>query len=141
MEIPDQATYTEHHISCVVGDFPVSVTEADMLGPWTFRIGRFGCRDSETRGGVIQFFNEGRVFGGDSHYSFSGTWKLVGAEVRAVLWIDRHSDASACQELLGSAAEAFELDFSAVAITRDCFEGRSHRPGYPEFRAVIRRIE
>ena len=123
----------------VASDTPLSISPEQMQGLWTFRIGRFGCRDAETRGGVIHI-EPGRMTGGDSHFALSGHFELKGTELHASLRVCRHWHGGDLEELMGSTGNAFHLSFVADAISLDRFEGHSHREGYPEFRVVMQRL-
>lgn len=138
MRCPPESAFTVRADFAEKGLTPPSPQPADVLGLWTFHIGRFGCLDSEMHRGVMHFSDGNRVFGGDSHFTFTGSWTLD-TELRATLHISRHRPATDCAEILGSAVEEFTLTFTAEAMSADHFEGHSHREGYPEFRAAIRR--
>lgn len=140
MKMPSPSAYMPRREPRVAGSLPLDISANAMLGLWAFRVGRFGCRDSETRGGIIYFMEDSRMVGGDSHYSFTGRWHLRGSELRSTLNVRRLEPHADYAELPGFSGESFRLALSAEAIGEDYFEGRSHRAGYPEFRAIIRRV-
>lgn len=140
MEMPPRSTYTKTAFPFPQSPLCISLTPNDLPGLWTFRIGRFGCPDRETRGGVIHFVENGQLFGGDSDYSFTGEWTLQNGELRSTMRIVSHGQSIGSPGVFGPAPQPFDLIFNAEAISRDYFEGYSRRIGYPEFRAVMHRV-
>lgn len=140
MKIPPASAYVARPLSYPTGLTPVEIATHEMVGLWSFRLGRFGCRDVETRGGVIYFLEDGRLAGGDSHYAFTGRWSLHGTELKTALHIQRLSHPVDPAELAGFTEDSLHLTVTAEAIGPGYFEGLSHRAGYADFRAVIRRI-
>ena len=139
MEIPPRSTYTKTTFPLLQSPRSTSLVANALLGLWTFRIGRFGCPDRETRGGVIHFVENGQLLGGDSDYSFCGEWTLQDSELRSRIRIVSHSHSIGSQGVFGAVREPFDLLFNAEAINRDYFEGYSRRTGYPEFRVIMHR--
>lgn len=124
----------------VAGGAPVAITAADLAGLWSLRFGMFGCADSETRGGVVHV-GQGLLGGGDSAFAYLGQWTLTGIELRATLDIARHNRTDPSPSIFGGHEDVYHADCIAHAITPDLFEGRIRRPGYPDARLTMHRMD
>ena len=122
----------------VAGAAPVRLLPATVTGMWSLRFGRFGCPDSETRGGVV-FLQRDALMGGDNNFAYRGEWMLDGTELTASLDVVRHGG-NDLPTIFGTVEAIYQLDCVAEAITADLFEGRLRRPGHPDARFVMRRV-
>jgi hypothetical protein len=122
----------------VAGAEPVAIGASALTGLWSLRFGRFGCSDSETRGGVV-FLQGDALMGGDNNFAYQGHWTIEGTELTALLDVVRHGH-DATPSIFGTVEAAYRLDCVGEAITPDLFEGRLRRPGHPDARLVMRRV-
>lgn len=125
--------------SSVAGADQVPVTAIALEGAWTLRFGRFGCPDSETRGGVVHL-ERGRLFGGNANFAFDGFWELRGTELNSALLIVRHGADKALATLFGIDESEYRAECSAEVITHDLIEGRIKRAGFRDARMTMRRL-
>ncbi|WP_165323238.1 hypothetical protein [Rhizorhabdus phycosphaerae] len=123
-----------------IGTQANSVTADEVQGLWTLRFGPFGCRDDETRGGMVHVDGD-RMAGGDGHVIFHGGFRLDGTTLRAALTIVRHGFGGGYQRMFGTNEPIFRLEVVAEVISPDLFEGRIERHGEPDIRVVMRRLE
>ncbi|MES2496575.1 MAG: hypothetical protein V4618_10690 [Pseudomonadota bacterium] len=118
----------------------IDLDPAALWGMWQLRFGLFGCLDSETRGGIA-VVDEGRLMGGDSQFAYHGRWTLEGSELRATLSIFRHGNDPSMPTLLGTNDRTYQLECIAEIISIDVIEGRLRRPGFPDVRVAMRRVQ
>lgn len=144
MDRPDREAFDLRHPVAGrwfdIGAQAGSVTTDDLQGLWTLRFGPFGCRDDETRGGVVHVEGD-RMAGGDGHVIFHGGFRLDDTTLQASLTIVRHGFGGGYQRMFGTNDPIFRLDVVAEAISKDLFEGRIERRGGPDIRVVMRRFE
>ncbi|MFP5455950.1 hypothetical protein [Rhizorhabdus sp.] len=145
MELPNRELFDVRQLPVAgrwfdVGASPKMMTVDDVQGLWTLRFGPFGCRDDETRGGVVHIEGD-RMAGGDAHIVFHGGFHIDGTTLATSLTIVRHGQGSGYQRMFGTNAPIFRLDVTAEAIRPDLFEGRIERRGGPDIRVVMRRFE
>lgn len=123
----------------VAGADQVEISPAALNGLWSLRFGRFGCPDSETRGGVVHIQGD-TLIGGDNNFAYQGDWAVDGSELTASLDIVRHGSDRVVPTVFGTLEAVYRLDCVAEAITPNLFEGRLRRPGHPDVRIVMRRV-
>lgn len=123
----------------VAGADQIDISPVAMEGLWSLRFGRFGCSDSETRGGVVHIQGD-TLIGGDNNFAYQGRWTTDGSELTASLDIARHGIDCELPTVFGTLEAAYQLDCVAEAITPDLFEGRLRRAGHPDVRLVMRRV-
>jgi len=144
MERPDREAFDLRHPVAGrwfdIGAQDGSVTVDDIQGLWTLRFGAFGCRDDETRGGVVHVEGD-RMAGGDGHVIFHGGFRLDDTTLQASLTIVRHGFGGGYQRMFGTSEPIFRLQVIAESISADLFEGRIERRGGPDVRVVMRRFE
>lgn len=123
----------------IAGAAPVKVAAALLNGVWMLRFGRFGCPESETRGGVVVVAG-GELLGCDDNFAYRGEWTLDGTELTALLHISRHVADTDLPTIFGTLENDYQIECVAEAITPDLFEGRLRRPGHPDARVIMRRL-
>lgn len=119
---------------------PEKLADQGLGGTWSLRFGRFGCPDEETRGGIVQAF-EDRFIGGDRNFAYRGFWRLENARLVASIEIAHHGFDPQLLAVLGTDTDEFVADCVAEPIAPGRYEGRIRRPGHPDVRVVIRRLE
>jgi hypothetical protein len=95
-----------------------------MDGIWTFII------PARQGGGVIVARN-GKLYGGDIGYFFSGTYTETGDAVKGTIAVSRFNDHVVLQSVWGDNAAQFEVSFQGRQRGDDTVTGQISRAGMP----------
>jgi len=111
----------------------------DFDGIWTLRFGRFGCLQSDMRGGVVHV-QGGRLIGGDSNFVYLGVAEADETELTGWLEIRRHRDDPNIACLWGSSEAIYRLGLVAELVSANQIGGRLTRVGFPDKHLSMSRL-
>lgn len=84
---------------------------------YAVRFGHVGTPNLGTNGGVV-VLESSRLFGGDSWYAYTGTYRLEGDRVTGQLHAIKHFDQPGSQSAWGTQENEFDVQFIA-RVNRD----------------------